>query len=225
MCFIGRLDYNMVRGYNEKIMKIVPGALDKLIVNTADTFRLKHFINHRFIQPPFPEDTAVAVFALGCFWGSERLFWQFPGVYVTAVGYAGGSVPEPSYQAVCSGSTGHAESVLVVYRDIPNAYEKLLEIFWQAHDPTQGMRQGNDIGSQYRSVIFCFNDQQYHLALKTREAYQSRLLQAGYTQITTEITKTAAFYYAEDYHQQYLAKNPAGYCGLGGTGVSAEGLG
>ena len=187
-----------------------------------------HFIKGYALYPPFPADTQVAIFALGCFWGAERCFWQQAEVYLTAVGYAGGATADPSYRAVCSGNTGHTESVLVVYRDNPdtdvqsinvNVYEKLLKAFWETHDPTQGMRQGNDVGSQYRSAIFCFDDLQYQLALKTCEAYQARLNQSGYGQITTEIIRTANFYYAEDYHQQYLAKNPGGYCGLGGTGI------
>jgi len=182
-----------------------------------------HFVNGCAIAPPFPADSGQAVFALGCFWGGERCFWQLPNVYLTAVGYGGGTTPNPNYRAVCSGQTGHTESVLVVYRDSEDAYQRLLEVFWQAHDPTQGMRQGNDIGSQYRSAIFCFDDRQYQAARDSRTAYQSRLHEAGYAQITTEIIQRADFYYAEDYHQQYLAKNPRGYCGLGGTGVSAKG--
>ena len=185
----------------------------------------RHFVTGCILNPPFPADTRQAVFALGCFWGAERCFWQQEDVYLTAVGYAGGTTDEPNYRAVCGGNTGHAESVLVVYRDNQNMdglniYESLLKVFWQAHDPTQGLRQGNDIGSQYRSLIFSFDDYQYSLALKTRVAYQKRLSQSGYGQITTEIIQAADFYYAEDYHQQYLAKHPGGYCGLGGTGVS-----
>ena len=183
-----------------------------------------HFVNGYTLHPPFPANTRTAIFALGCFWGAERYFWQRAEVYLTAVGYAGGATVDPGYRAVCRGNTGHTESVLVVYRDnqntdTQNVYEKLLKIFWETHDPTQGMRQGNDIGSQYRSAIFCFDDSQYQLALKTRETYQTRLNQSGYGEITTELIRTANFYYAEDYHQQYLAKNPGGYCGLGGTGI------
>ena len=183
-----------------------------------------HFVKGYDLCPPFPADTQIAIFALGCFWGAERYFWQQAEVYLTAVGYAGGATDHPSYRAVCGGNTGHTESVLVVYHENPNTngqgvYEKLLRIFWETHDPTQGMRQGNDVGSQYRSAIFCFDDLQYQLASKTHETYQARLTEAGYGQITTEIIRTANFYYAEDYHQQYLAKNPGGYCGLGGTGV------
>lgn len=188
-----------------------------------------HFVKGCNLHPPFPADTRTAIFALGCFWGAERSFWQQAGVCLTAVGYAGGSTVAPSYQAVCTGRTGHTESVLVVYRNNQNSqnandrsiYESLLKVFWETHDPTQGMRQGNDVGSQYRSAIFCFDDSQYQSALKTRETYQRLLTQSSYGQITTEITRTADFYYAEDYHQQYLAKNPDGYCGLGGTGVRA----
>ena len=183
-----------------------------------------HFVNGYALHPPFPANTRTAIFALGCFWGAERYFWQQAEVYLTAVGYAGGATVDPGYRAVCRGNTGHTESVLVVYRDnqntdTQNVYEKLLKNFWETHDPTQGMRQGNDIGSQYRSAIFCFDDSQYQLALKTRDIYQTRLNQSGYGEITTELIRTANFYYAEDYHQQYLAKNPGGYCGLGGTGV------
>ncbi len=187
-----------------------------------------HFVKGYALYPPFPADTRTAIFALGCFWGAERCFWQQAEVYLTAVGYAGGATADPSYRAVCSGNTGHTESVLVVYRDNQDTdahnvnvsvYEKLLKTFWETHDPTQGMRQGNDVGSQYRSAIFCSDDFQYQLALQTCEAYQARLNQSGYGQITTEIIRTANFYYAEDYHQQYLAKNPGGYCGLGGTGI------
>ena len=183
-----------------------------------------HFVNRQSLQPPFPEHSALAIFALGCFWGAERHFWQQPQVYVTAVGYAGGWVPEPSYQAVCRGDSGHAESVLVVYHDRERAYQALLKLFWEAHDPTQGMRQGNDHGSQYRSALFCFNDMQYTEACRTRAAYQAALSQAGYPSITTEIVKDATFYYAEDYHQQYLAKHPDGYCGLTPTGVLCPSL-
>lgn len=183
-------------------MKIIP----------SQTLNL-HSVMGCTLHPPFPTDTKQAVFALGCFWGAEHCFWQQNDVCLTAVGYAGGTVAEPSYQEVCSGNSGHAESVLVVYEDNQNTYEKLLKVFWQAHDPTQGMRQGNDIGSQYRSVIFCFDEHQYRTALGSRTAYQKRLSRAGYGRITTEITRSGNFYYAEDYHQQYLAKNPRGYSG------------
>jgi peptide-methionine (S)-S-oxide reductase len=180
----------------------------------------KHFVLGTPLEAPFPSDTEMALFGLGCFWGAERQFWQTAGVYSTAVGYAGGYTPNPTYQEVCSGLTGHNEVVLVVYKPAELDYETLLERFWESHDPTQGMRQGNDRGTQYRSGIYCFNDAQRELAIASSERYQSALTDAGYGRITTEITAAPPFYYAEDYHQQYLAKNPAGYCGLGGTGVS-----
>lgn len=180
----------------------------------------KHFVNGKPLRGPFPGRLRQAVFALGCFWGPERRFWETPGVYTTAVGYAGGSTPNPDYRAVCSGRTGHAESVLVVYDPDEISYDELLAIFWEAHDPTQGMRQGNDIGTQYRSAIFTTDEDQGRAARGSREAYQERLHAAGYGNITTEIQPLTTFYYAEDYHQQYLARNPGGYCGTGGTGVS-----
>jgi peptide-methionine (S)-S-oxide reductase len=167
-----------------------------------------------------------AMFGLGCFWGAERKFWQTPGVYSTAVGYAGGHTPNPTYEEVCSGGTGHNEVVLVVFDPTQVSYEQLLKVFWESHDPTQGMRQGNDVGTQYRSGIYVFDDEQKKLAEQTRDAYNARLAAAGHDAITTEIVTAPAFYYAEDYHQQYLGKNPGGYCGLGGTGVSCPiGLG
>jgi len=172
------------------------------------------------LTPPFPDGLRQAVFGLGCFWGAERLFWQAPGVYTTAVGYAGGSVENPSYEQVCTGRTGHAEVVLVVYDPAVISYEDLLKIFWEGHDPTQGMRQGNDIGTQYRSAIYTFDDEQRAAAEASRDAYQAQLGGSGYGEITTEIAPAGEFFYAEPYHQQYLAKNPGGYCGLGGTGVS-----
>ncbi len=172
------------------------------------------------LHPPFPAGTEQAIFALGCFWGAERIFWQLPGVYVTAVGYAGGFTPNPTYEEVCSGRTGHAEAVLVVFDPRAISYEELLRTFWEGHDPTQGMRQGNDAGTQYRSAIYWTSEAQRDAALASKEAYQKMLSASGYGQITTEIEQAGAFYYAEDYHQQYLSKNPAGYCGLGGTGVS-----
>lgn len=180
-----------------------------------------HFVNGKPLCPPFPHDTERALFGLGCFWGAERCFWSLPDVHVTAVGYAGGSVANPSYRRVCTGATGHAEVVLVVYRGGDAAYRRLLSHFWQAHDPTQGMRSGNDIGTQYRSVVFCANPAHYRLAVKSREAYQERLDAAEYAKITTTVVPMPPFYYAEDYHQQYLAKNPNGYCGIRGLGVSA----
>lgn len=179
-----------------------------------------HFVNGHRIRPPFPSGLAVADFAMGCFWGVERLYWQQPGVYATAAGYAGGTVADPDYRLVCSGSTGHAETVRVVFDPAQISYEELLRRFWESHDPTQGMRQGGDIGTQYRSVIFCHDEAQRVAAGRTREAYQAALRMAGYGPITTEIRAAAPFYYAEDYHQQYLAKNPEGYCGIGGCGVA-----
>jgi len=179
----------------------------------------RHFVLDAPLRGPFPDDTQEAMFGLGCFWGAERKFWQTSGVYTTAVGYAGGHTPNPTYEEVCSGLTGHNEVVLVVYRPTTLTYEQLLEIFWESHDPTQGMRQGNDRGTQYRSGIYHFDDEQHHLATSSRVHYQRALSDAGYGSITTEIIAAPPFYYAEDYHQQYLAKNPGGYCGLGGTGV------
>ncbi len=172
------------------------------------------------LQPPFPADTEQAIFGLGCFWGAERAFWTLPGVSTTAVGYAGGFTPNPTYEEVCSARTGHNEVVLVVYRPAEISYEELLAAFWEGHDPTQGMRQGNDIGTQYRSGIYTFGDAQAAAAAASRERYQAALHERGLGEITTEIVPAPDFYYAEDYHQQYLAKNPNGYCGLGGTGVS-----
>jgi peptide-methionine (S)-S-oxide reductase len=172
------------------------------------------------IAPPFPEGLERAVFGMGCFWGAERLFWEADGVWTTAVGYAGGYTPNPTYAEVCSGSTGHAEVVLAVFDPAKTSYEEMLRIFWEGHDPTQGMRQGNDLGTQYRSAIYWSSDAQRGAAEASRTAYEQRLRAAGHGEITTEIAAEGPFYYAEDYHQQYLAKNPNGYCGLGGTGVS-----
>jgi peptide-methionine (S)-S-oxide reductase len=180
----------------------------------------KHYVNGHPLKPPFPDGLEQAIFALGCFWGAERRFWQVKGVFTTAVGYSGGYTPNPTYEEVCTGQTGHAEAVLVVYDPQVVSYRNLLVIFWEAHDPTQGMRQGNDIGTQYRSIIFTADDKQRASAESAGEAYQGVLTAAGYGQITTEIRPRSEFYYAEEYHQQYLAKNPGGYCGLGGTGVS-----
>lgn len=182
----------------------------------------RHFVLGTTLEGPFPSDTEMALFGLGCFWGAERKFWQTPGVYTTAVGYAGGYTPNPTYQEVCSGLTGHNEVVLVVYEPAQLDYETLLGLFWESHDPTQGMRQGNDRGTQYRSGIYYFDDEQRELATASSLRYQAALADAGYGSITTEIVAAPPFYYAEDYHQQYLAKNPAGYCGLGGTGVSCR---
>ena len=180
----------------------------------------KHFVTGRPLKPPFPAGLEQALFGLGCFWGAERKFWQAPGVYVTAVGYAGGYTPNPSYEEVCTGRTGHAEVVRVVFDPKVISYEALLKLFWESHDPTQGMRQGNDVGTQYRSAIYVYGEAQRRAAEASREAYQRALAKAGHGQITTEIREAPEFYYAEDYHQQYLAKNPNGYCGLGGTGVA-----
>jgi peptide-methionine (S)-S-oxide reductase len=186
----------------------------------------RHFVSGMPLKGPFPDGFRQAVFGMGCFWGAERLFWETPGVYTTAAGYAGGSTPNPDYREVCSGLTGHAEVVLVVYDPGKISFENLLTIFWENHDPTSGMRQGNDIGTQYRSVIFTFDDDQHDAALEFLAAYQERLAAAGFSRITTEIRSAPDFYYAEDYHQQYLAKNPGGYCGIAGTGVACPvGLG
>ncbi len=179
-----------------------------------------HFVNGNPLQGPFPKHLRQAMFGMGCFWGVERKFWQQPGVFTTAAGYAAGITPNPSYQEVCSGRTGHNEVVLVVFDPEQVSYEDLLSLFWEGHNPTQGMRQGNDMGTQYRSGIYTYSDEQAQLAQSSAERYQAALDKAGYGEITTEIIDAPAFYYAEDYHQQYLAKNPGGYCGLGGTGVS-----
>jgi peptide-methionine (S)-S-oxide reductase len=180
----------------------------------------RHFVNGNAIVPPFPEGTATAVFGMGCFWGAERVFWQEPGVWSTAVGYAGGFTANPTYEEVCSGRTGHAEVVLVVFDPAVVGYEQLLKAFWENHDPTQGMRQGNDVGTQYRSAVYVFDEAQRRAAEASRAMYQDQLAGARYGEITTEIRQAGPFYYAEGYHQQYLAKNPNGYCGLGGTGVA-----
>ena len=178
-----------------------------------------HFVNGHPLQPPFPAGLEQAVFALGCFWGAERCFWQQPGVWTTAVGYAGGLTPNPSYEEACSGLTGHTEAVLVVFDPQQISYDALLKLFWESHNPTQGMRQGNDQGSQYRSAIYCTSAEQLAAARASAAQFQAELDKAGFGPITTEIAEAPAFYYAEAYHQQYLAKNPGGYCGLGGTGV------
>jgi peptide-methionine (S)-S-oxide reductase len=180
----------------------------------------QHFVNGHPLKGPYPAGFETAVFALGCYWGAERKFWKVPGVWVTAVGNAGGISPNPTYEEVCSGGTGHAEAVLVVYDPKAVSYEQLLKVFWEAHDPTQGMRQGNDIGTQYRSAVFWTSEVQRDAALASKAAYEKLLMAKGYGPITTEIAKAGEFYFAEAYHQQYLAKNPGGYCGLGGTGVS-----
>ena len=180
----------------------------------------KHYVNGHALRPPFPEGFQQAMFGLGCFWGAERRFWQQPGVWSTAVGYAAGLTPNPGYEEVCSGRTGHAEVVLVIWDPAETRYEALLKTFWEAHDPTQGMRQGNDVGTQYRSGIYAFDDAQLAAAEASKAAYQQALDARGLDKITTEIRPAPVFYYAEAYHQQYLAKNPGGYCGLGGTGVA-----
>jgi peptide-methionine (S)-S-oxide reductase len=179
-----------------------------------------HFVNGHRIQPPFPDGMQRALFALGCFWGAEKTFWQLPGVYSTAVGYAGGDAPNPSYQQVCTGLTGHAEAVLVVFDPQRIAYEELLKVFWESHDPTQGMRQGNDVGTQYRSAIYTFDDEQRRSAEDSKRVFQQALTKAHRGTITTEIREAAPFFYAEDYHQQYLEKNPDGYCPNHSCGVS-----
>jgi len=180
----------------------------------------RHHVLGRPLTPPFPEGLERALFGMGCFWGAERRFWQAPGVYTTAAGYAGGFTPNPTYEEVCSGLTGHAEVVLVVFDPERTGYEEMLRLFWEGHDPTQGMRQGADIGTQYRSAVYVFSPDQRRQAEASRRRYETALAAAGYGPITTEIREAPPFYYAEDYHQQYLAKNPNGYCGLGGTGVA-----
>ncbi len=182
----------------------------------------QHFVNGNSLHGPFAEHLHRAVFGLGCFWGAERRFWQQSGVYTTAAGYAGGYTPNPTYEEVCSGLTGHTEVVLVVFDPLQITYDELLTLFWESHDPTQGMRQGGDRGTQYRSAIYCYDAAQLQAAQAARDAYQKELTRAGFGQITTEIRDAPTFYYAEDYHQQYLAKNPYGYCGLGGTGVQCS---
>jgi len=188
--------------------------------DTAVAVPDKHFVNGHRLTPPFPDGMQQAVFGMGCFWGAERLFWQLDGVWTTAVGYAGGPTPNPTYNEVCSARTGHAEVVLVVFDPEIVAYDELLKVFWEGHDPTQGMRQGNDVGTQYRSAVYASDDSQRAAVEASRDRYQAVLDRAGYGPITTEIADAPRFYYAEDYHQQYLAKNPGGYCGIGGTGVS-----
>ncbi len=192
----------------------LPGRADPMPVPDA------HFVNRHRLTPPFPDGLQSALFGMGCFWGAEKKFWSVPGVYSTAVGYAGGHTPNATYREVCTGMTGHNEVVRVVFDPKVVAYDDLLKVFWENHDPTQGMRQGNDVGTQYRSGIYYFDEAQRSAAERTRDAFQTRLTAAGYGPITTEIVSAPDFFYAEDYHQQYLAKNPDGYCGLGGTGVT-----
>ncbi len=192
----------------------LPGRSERMSVPA------KHFVSGAPLKEPFPPGMEMAMFGMGCFWGAERKFWETRGVFSTAVGYSGGYTPNPTYREVCTGGTGHAEVVRVVFDPKVVSYESLLKIFWENHDPTQGMRQGNDAGTQYRSVIYAFNPTQQKSAEESRDAYQKKLSEAGYGRITTEIREAPEFYFAEDYHQQYLAKNPEGYCGMGGTGVS-----
>ena len=192
----------------------LPGRAEKMPVPE------RHYVTGNRLLPPFPDGLEMALFGLGCFWGAERKFWELEGVYTTAAGYAGGSTPNPTYKEVCSGMTGHNEVVRVVYDPQHVSYDDLLRVFWESHDPTQGMRQGNDVGTQYRSGIYCYSEAQKTAARMSQAMFQQRLTGSGYGPITTEIIDAPEFYYAEDYHQQYLAKNPAGYCGLGGTGVT-----
>jgi peptide-methionine (S)-S-oxide reductase len=206
--------------FMKKMTQLLPK--DSTLPGRAEKLRVpeRHFANGNRIVPPFPEGLQLAQFGLGCFWGAERLFWQTPGVYSTAVGYAGGETPNPTYEEVCSGFTNHTEAVLVVFDPQRVSYEALLKRFWEGHDPTQGMRQGNDRGSQYRSAIYAYGKEQLDTARASRDAFEAALKAKGFGGITTEIKPAGEFYYAEDYHQQYLAKNPDGYCGLGGTGVA-----
>jgi peptide-methionine (S)-S-oxide reductase len=199
----------------------IPSAAEALPGRTREMpVPAQHFVNGNPLKPPFPEGLEMALFGLGCFWGAERKFWQLDGVYSTAVGYAAGHTPNPSYQEVCTGMTGHNEVVLVVFDPNVISYNDLLKTFWESHNPTQGMQQGNDVGTQYRSGIYTYSDEQQTLAESSKDSYQAALTGAGYGAITTEILDAPEFYYAEEYHQQYLAKNPGGYCGLGGTNVS-----
>ncbi|NHC34546.1 peptide-methionine (S)-S-oxide reductase MsrA [Scytonema millei] len=209
----------MIFGFGKKIampspQEALPGRSQAMPVPQT------HYTNGNPLKPPYPAGMETAMFGMGCFWGAERKFWQLDGVFITAVGYAAGYTPNPTYKEVCSGMTGHNEVVFVVYDPKVISYEQLLKVFWENHDPTQGMRQGNDVGTQYRSGIYVYSDEQKELAIATRDTYQQALTQAGYDKITTEIIDAPEFYWAEEYHQQYLAKNPGGYCGLGGTNVA-----
>ncbi len=207
--------------FQPKVAKVgdpLPGRDESMAITD------RHYVNGKNLKPPFEAGTHQAVFGLGCFWGAERCFWQLDGVITTAVGYAGGSTPNPTYHEVCSGRTGHTEAVLVVFDPSRISYEKLLQVFFESHDPTQGMRQGNDVGTQYRSAIYTFDDSQSEAAKTFAELYETALKRSGYRAVTTEIAAAGEFFYAEDYHQQYLAKNPGGYCGLGGTGVACPGM-
>jgi peptide-methionine (S)-S-oxide reductase len=207
-------------GFAKKASSLLPA--ESTLPGRKDRMRVpaRHFVNGHSLSAPFPEGLETVQFGMGCFWGAERIFWQTPGVWTTAVGYSGGTTPNPTYEEVCSGRTNHTEAVLVVFDPAKVSYESLLRVFWENHDPTQGMRQGNDVGTQYRSAIYYYGDAQRRAALASKEAYQAVLTKAGYGEITTEIREAPEFYYAEDYHQQYLAKNPWGYCGIGGTGVA-----
>ena len=197
-------------------------APEEALAGRSEKMRVapRHAVLGNPLLPPYPENLALACFGMGCFWGAERKFWQAPGVWTTAVGYAGGHTKNPSYEEVCSGMTGHTEAVRVVFDPARIGYEALLKIFWESHDPTQGMRQGNDVGTQYRSALYWYGEEQRQVAEASRDAYQRALAKAGHSPITSEIREAPKFYFAEDYHQQYLHKNPGGYCGLGGTGVS-----
>ena len=206
-------------GFGKKVMmptpeEALPGRSESIPVPPT------HYVNGNPLQPPYPAGLEMAMVGMGCFWGAERKFWQLDGVFVTAVGYAGGYTPNPTYREVCSGMTGHNEVVRVVFDPTVISYEQVLKTFWENHDPTQGMRQGNDVGTQYRSGVYVYSEEQKKLAEASRDAYQQALSKSGYGKITTEILDAPEFYYAEDYHQQYLAKNPGGYCGLGGTNVA-----
>lgn len=194
--------------------RALPGRAERMPITNS------HYVLNTPLLPPFPQGMQRAIFGMGCFWGAEKQFWKTRGMYSTAVGYAAGYTPNPTYKEVCSGQTGHNEVVLAVFDPQMISYEALLRVFWENHDPTQGMRQGNDVGTQYRSGIYCFDDEQKRIAEATKKAFQKSLNEAGYGAITTEIISAPEFYYAEDYHQQYLAKNPGGYCGLGGTGIT-----
>ena len=206
--------------FMKKATKLIPS--ESTLPGRSESMSVppKHFVNGHALKPPFPAGMQQAVFGMGCFWGAERLFWKRAGVYSTAVGYAGGQTKNPTYEEVCSGFTNHTEAVLVVFDPAKISYDELLKTFWEGHDPTQGMRQGNDAGTQYRSAVYTYGPEQLKAALASKEAFQKGLQKAGFGTITTEIREAPEFFYAEDYHQQYLGKNPNGYCGLGGTGVS-----
>jgi peptide-methionine (S)-S-oxide reductase len=199
--------------------EVLPGRSEEMPIPA------RHFVNGHPLKGPFPPGIELAQFGMGCFWGAERKFWETPGVYTTAVGYGGGATPNPTYEEVCSGLTGHTELVFVAFDPSRLRYEQLLAVFWESHDPTQGMRQGNDVGTQYRSAIYTYSDAQRTAAGRSRDRYQEALAKAGHGEITTEIAPAGPFHYAEEYHQQYLAKNPGGYCGLGGTGVACSAAG